>query len=117
MQWTIWNNNRFKAWCFLTLAIICEIIGTTFMAEAVRFDNLWGYGVMAVALVFSYYFLALSVQTIHVGIAYAIWEGVGLILLIIVAMLVFNEYPTFQEVIGIGLALCGITLVTMGEEH
>lgn len=105
------------AWACLTVAIVAEVVGTSFMADAARHGGHLGYVVMAVALAISYYFLALSVRGIAVGVAYAVWEGLGLTLLTLVGILVFKDSLSVQQMLGLGMAAVGIVCVTLGEEH
>ena len=111
------RNPAIVAWIFLVAAIVTEVIGTSFMAEAARDGGYLGYLVMAVALAVSYYFLALSIRSIAVGIAYAIWEGLGLTLLTLVSVFVFNEGLSMREFVGLAIAVAGIVCVALGEEH
>ena len=105
------------AWLTLMGAIGCEIIGTSFMASAARGGGLSGYVVMAAALALSYYLLSLSLRVISVGVAYAIWEGLGLVGLTLVGVHIFGESLARQELLGLGLALLGLVCVTLGESH
>lgn len=111
------GKDRLFAWLFLLLAIIAEVVGTSFMTLAARDGGYAGYFIMALALAISYYFLALSIRRIGVGVAYAIWEGIGLILLTIVGVYIFKDDLSIQELAGLAIAVIGITCVTLGEEH
>lgn len=110
------HSSHYKAWLYLLLAIITEVAGTSFMADSVRQDGLAGYLVMAVALPASYYFLSRAIQTLSVGIAYAVWEGLGLVGLTMVGIYWFDQQLVPQEWIGLALALVGIICITLGEE-
>ncbi|EKS6735758.1 multidrug efflux SMR transporter [Enterobacter ludwigii] len=105
------------AWFFLVIAIIAEVIGTSFMASSARDGHYYGYVIMGIALAISYFFLALSTRSISVGVAYAIWEGMGVTLLMLVGIWVFSEYISIQEFVGLVIAIIGIVCVTLGEEH
>lgn len=105
------------AWLYLLLAIITEVIGTAFMAFSARSGGYLGYLLMMVALAFSYYFLAFSIRKIAVGVAYAIWEGVGLLLLTLIGVFIFHDSMSIQELFGLLLAVVGIVCVALGEEH
>jgi len=87
------------------------------MASAARDGGYSGYIIMAIALTVSYYFLALSIRTIGVGVAYAIWEGMGLALLTMVGVFVFKDSLSVRELIGLGIAVVGIICLALGEEH
>ena len=105
------------AWLFLLMAIVAEVIGVSFLAHAARAATWGGYVVMAAALAMSYFFLALSVRRITVGVAYATWEGVGLTLLTAIGIVFFGEHVSTQQLAGLVLALVGIICVTLGAEH
>lgn len=111
------SNKRMLAWLCLMVAIFFEVVGTSFMASAARDGGYLGYFVMAIALAVSYYFLALSIRTIGVGVAYAIWEGLGLTLLTLVGVYIFKDNLSTRELIGLGIAVVGIVCVALGEEH
>lgn len=104
-----------RYWIFLFLAIIFEVVGVSFM-KAID-EALLKYGIMGSALALSYYFMALAIQKIAVGIAYAMWEVLGLILVIFISVLWFGEDFSFQEYIALVLAATGIILINMGESH
>lgn len=111
------STTRLLAWFCLMVAIVAEVVGTSFMAAAARDGGYVGYLVMAVALAISYYFLALSIRRIGVGVAYAIWEGLGLMLLTLVGVFIFKDNMSIKELIGLGIAVVGIVCVALGEEH
>ncbi|OQS48350.1 DMT family transporter [Chromobacterium violaceum] len=105
------------AWLVLLAAIVCEIVGTSFMAVAARSGGYLGYVWMSLALALSYYLLSLALRAISVGVAYAVWEGLGLVGLTAVSVWLFGEKLVPQEIVGLGLALLGLVCVTMGEAH
>ncbi|WP_233201314.1 SMR family transporter [Chromobacterium alticapitis] len=92
-------------------------MGTSFMAVAARSDSYLGYAWMAGALALSYYLLSLALRAISVGVAYAVWEGLGLVGLTLVSVWLFGEKLVPQELAGLGLALLGLACVTLGETH
>lgn len=110
------GSGALQAWICLFVAIVTEVVGTSFMAEAAREGGYLGYAVMAVALAMSYYFLALSVRHIAVGVAYAVWEGVGVTLLTLVGVFVFKDILSTQDFVGLAIAIVGIVCVALGEE-
>ncbi|MCV2358590.1 MULTISPECIES: DMT family transporter [Roseateles] len=110
------SRNLVVAWLFLFSAIAAEVAGTTFMANASRGDSFQGYLLMAAALAASYYLLSQAIGQISIGIAYAVWEGVGLASLSLVSVLVFKEELSHSEMLGLGLVMMGIVCVALGEE-
>lgn len=110
------NRNLIIAWLFLLSAIAAEVAGTTLMANASRGDSFQGYLLMAVALAASYYLLSQAIGQISIGIAYAVWEGIGLASLSLVSVLVFEEDLSGTEMLGLALVMMGIVCVALGEE-
>ncbi|EEO25244.1 DMT family transporter [Helicobacter winghamensis] len=106
-----------KAWIFLILAIVCEVFGVSVMNYSQEENQIFVYGFMFVMIGIAYYFMSISIRTISVGVAYAIWEIVGLSLITIIAVFIFGTSLKTQEYIGLGLAIIGITLVNLGEDH
>lgn len=111
------NKKIAIAWAILLAAIVAEVTGTSFMANAARGSGYTGYLVMAVALAVSYYLLSHAIRKISVGIAYAVWEGIGLAALTLVSVFVFEEGISGMEMFGLGMVLIGIACVALGEEH
>lgn len=64
---------------------------------------------------FSYWLLAKAAKTISIGIAFALWEGLGITLITIVSVMFLGYDVTVQELIGLALAIVGIVMVTMGR--
>ncbi|MEN3931035.1 SMR family transporter [Microvirga sp. W0021] len=115
---TVSRTGTVTAWSCLFVAILAEILGTSFMADAVRNNSKFtSYLITAVALAVSYYFLSLSIRRITVGVAYAVWEGLGLTLLTLVGVFLFKESLSVKEIFGLLIAVAGIICVALGEEH
>lgn len=96
---------------FLALAIILEVIGSSFLKASEGFTKLLPTLCMAVAFLCCFYFLSLALKTIPMGIAYAIWAGVGIILTTIVSVVVFKQTLDFPAVIGIMLIVAGVVVM------
>lgn len=82
---------------FLTAAIVAEVIGTTFMKQSNGFSKLTPSLITAVAYMVAFYFLSLTLKTIPTGIAYAIWSGVGIVLITAIAWIFQAEKWTRQQ--------------------
>ena len=106
-----------RAWLFLLIAISAEVSGTSSMKIAGTGGAIVGYLAMYVLIAISYYFLSLAAKSIPIGIAYAVWEGLGIGMITVVSMFVFGSSLVTQELIGLGMVILGLILVTAGEEH
>lgn len=103
---------------FLTGAILTEVVGTSSMAFIPDNEASWlNYLPMWILIALSYLMLAKAAKTISIGIAFALWEGLGIGLITLVSMLFLDYDISTQELIGLALAIVGIVMVTMGETH
>ena len=105
----------YVAWSFLWLAIASEVVGLIVMKMAVSRGHLEGYVLLYVLITVSYFCLAKAVRSIPVGIAYAIWEGSGIVLITLVSAFVFQHVLTTREILGVLMAVAGILMVNAGE--
>ncbi|MDU6924309.1 multidrug/spermidine efflux SMR transporter subunit MdtJ [Franconibacter helveticus] len=101
-------------WILLALAIVAEITGTLSLKWASQGDSLAGFILMMVMISLSYIFLAFSVKKIALGVAYAMWEGVGIILITIFSVLLFDETLSVSKVVGLAILISGIVLIKTG---
>ncbi|WP_157118036.1 DMT family transporter [Oceanicoccus sagamiensis] len=96
---------------YLAVAIIAEVIGTTALKASEEFSKpipsiivVLGYGA-------AFYFLSLVLKTIPIGIAYAIWAGVGIVLVAIVGVVLFEQKLDLPAVIGMLLIVSGVVVM------
>ncbi|MCX4190183.1 SMR family transporter [Methylophaga sp. OBS3] len=95
-------------WLFLSAAIIAEVFGTSFLKASEGFTKFWPSVAVVVGYVAAFYFLSLSLKFIPVGIAYAIWAGVGVVLIALIGWLVFGQQLDLAAIIGMALILAGV---------
>ncbi len=103
-------------WFMLTMAIVTEVISTSFMKLASDNHPVLGYGVMALFISLSYYCLAQAVKKIPLAIAYTMWEGVGLLLISLMSWLIFDEVFSLPKILAISALLTGLVLMNIGEK-
>lgn len=106
-------NPIFIGYGFLALAIICEVIATTLLVKSEQFTRLIPTLFMAALYIASFYFLSQTLRTIPLGIAYAIWGGVGIVLTAIIGLLVFRQTLDTAAVIGIALIVGGVIVINV----
>lgn len=94
----------------LALAIIGEVLGTNFMKASEGFTKLVPSSITVIAYLACFFFLAQSLKTINLSVAYATWAGVGIILTSIVAVVVWHEAISWPELLGIVLIIVGVVL-------
>ena len=98
-------------WVFLTIAIAGEIVGTLSMKASDGFSRR-AFGALAVVgYSVAFYFLALVLKSIPVGVAYAIWAGAGVATVAILGVLLFGQKLDLAAVIGIALIVAGMVIL------
>lgn len=101
-------------WILLALAIIAEITGTLSMKwSSVSDDNL-GYIFMLLMITLSYILLSFSIKKIALGVAYAMWEGIGILFITVFSVLLFDESISLLKIIGLTTLVVGIALIKSG---
>lgn len=98
---------------FLGLAIIGEVIATSFLRASAGFTQLVPTIVVVVGYGVTFYFFSLALQTIPVGIGYAIWSGIGIVLISIIAFFAYGQSLDLPALIGIGLILAGVIVINV----
>lgn len=102
-----------KQWMFLFIAIVSEVIATSALKATADFTKLWPSIIVVVGYVSAFYFLSLTLRTIPVGIAYAIWSGVGVALIALVAWVLYGQTLDMPAFIGIALIVAGVVVLNV----
>lgn len=96
---------------FLMLAIICEVCATSFLKAAQGFTVLVPSLAVVVGYGFAFYFLSLSLAQIPVGIAYAIWAGLGIVLICLSGFLFYGQRLDWPAILGITMIVGGVVCI------
>ena len=105
-------------WAYLGLAIIFEVCGTTFMKLSEGMTKMKFSAIMLVFYILSLSSLSLALKKIDVGVAYAVWSGIGIALITIVGTIFFKETLTIPKIIFIAFILVGaVGLNLFGTSH
>jgi small multidrug resistance pump len=100
-------------WLYLALAILAEVAATSALKSTNRFTRLGPSLVVVAGYGVAFVFLSLTLRTIPVGVAYAIWSGVGIVLIAIVAYVLHHQTLDAAAVIGIALILAGVIVINL----
>ena len=104
-------NLIMRDWIFLFFAIVSETFGTMMLNYSEQLSRLWPTIGTIVGYLLSFYLLAQALRTIPVGIAYAIWGAVGIVLIMILGAILFKQMPDLPAIIGILLIMAGIMVI------
>lgn len=98
---------------YLIIAIVSEVVATSALKSTEEFTRFWPSVLVVVGYCASIYFLALVLRTMPVGVAYAIWAGVGVAAIVVVGAIALKEVPDLPAVIGMTLIVVGVVIINL----
>lgn len=98
---------------YLTMAIVAEVIATTMLKASEGFTRLWPSLVVVVGYGVAFWGLSMVVKTMPLGIVYAIWSGMGIVLVSIAAVFVYEQKLDWPAVLGMGLIIAGVLVINL----
>ena len=98
---------------FLIVAIVAEVVGTTALKASDGFSRALPSLVVVVSYALAFYFLSLTLRAIPVGVAYAIWSGLGIVLISGVGWIYFKQSLDLPAILGIALIVAGVLIVNV----
>ncbi len=96
---------------YLLLAIIGEVVGTTYLKSTNNFSELLPSTYVVVGYTTAFYFMMLAMKTIPIAITYSIWAGVGISAITILGALKYKEIPDLMALLGLGLIIVGVIIL------
>lgn len=100
-------------WIYLAVAIVAEVVGTSFLKQADGFTRLWPSVIVIGSYIVAFYFLSLALKTLPVGIAYAVWAGTGVALIALAGFVFFGQALDWPAVLGIALIVSGVAVINL----
>ena len=101
------------AYFYLAIAIIAEVAATSALKASAEFTRLVPSLIVIVGYGIAFYCMTLVLRSIPVGITYAVWAGLGIVLVTIVGAVLYKEIPDLPAVIGIGLIIAGVVVINV----
>ncbi len=101
------------AYAYLAVAIVSEVIATSALKASDGFTRLWPSLATVVGYAIAFYFLGLTLRVIPTGIAYAIWSGVGIVLISAVGWVWFRQALDLPALVGMGLIVAGVVVLNV----
>lgn len=96
---------------YLALAIVAEVVATSALKASAEFTRLWPSLLVLAGYAIAFYLMTLVLRTLPVGITYAFWAGLGIVLVTLVGMVVYGERPDLPAVIGIAMIVGGVVVI------
>lgn len=100
-------------WLYLAVAIVFEVVGTSALKASDGFSRLWPSALVVVCYAAAFYFLSLTLKTVPVGVAYAIWSGVGVVLIALIAWALYGQALDLAAIIGMALIVAGVVVLNL----
>ncbi|CAN7368652.1 multidrug efflux SMR transporter [Trinickia sp. LjRoot230] len=104
---------RGSSYLWLAVAIVAEVIGTSALRASAGFTRLVPTLVVVAGYGVAFYCLSLTLKTMPVGIVYAIWSGVGIVLITLVAIVLYRQVPDLPAVAGLSLIVAGVVVLNL----
>jgi small multidrug resistance pump len=97
----------------LAIAIVAEVIATTALKATGEFTRVGPTLIVLVGYGIAFYFLTLTLRVLPVGVTYALWSGLGIVLIAVAAALIYGQIPDLAAVIGMALIVAGVLVVNL----
>jgi small multidrug resistance pump len=98
---------------FLAIAIIAEVIATSALKASEEFTKVVPSLIVIIGYGVAFYFLTHVLKTIPLGVTYAVWSGLGIVLVTIVGAILYKQTPDLPAVLGMGLIVAGVVVINV----
>lgn len=100
-------------WLLLAVAIAAEVVATSALKASQEFSRFWPSVIVVVGYGIAFYCLALTLRVIPVGVAYAVWAGLGIVLIALVSWLVYGQRLDLPAIIGMAMIIGGVVVIQL----
>ena len=98
---------------YFAAAIVSEVVATSALKASEQFTKFIPSLIVIIGYSISFYLLTLVLRTIPIGVTYAIWSGVGIVLVALVGAILYKQIPDIPAVIGMGLIIGGVVIINV----
>lgn len=98
---------------YLAIAITAEVIATSALKASSGFTRVVPGVIVILGYGIAFYCLAIVLKTMPVGVAYAIWSGLGILLITVVGFIAFNQKPDLAALLGMALIIAGVVVINL----
>lgn len=98
---------------YLAVAIVAEVAATSLLKASEEFTRLWPSLGVVLGYALAFYFMMLTLRTLPVGITYAVWSGLGIVLVAVVAAIAYKQMPDMPTMIGMALIIAGVVVIQL----
>nr|WP_299243581.1 multidrug efflux SMR transporter [uncultured Halomonas sp.] len=101
------------AYIYLFVAIVAEVLATSALKSSQEFTRFWPSVLVVGGYGLAFYMLTLVLRTVPVGIAYAFWAGLGIVLVTLIGVVVFKEKLDLAAVLGLAMIIGGVVVIQL----
>jgi small multidrug resistance pump len=100
-------------YAYLAISILAEVIATSALKASEGFTRVLPSAIVAIGYVISFYFLSLTLKVLPVGIVYAIWSGIGIVLISAIGWVLYGQKLDAAAIVGMSLIVAGVLVVNL----
>ncbi|WP_027965768.1 DMT family transporter [Halomonas halocynthiae] len=101
------------SYVYLAVAIVAEVFATSALKSSMGFTRLWPSLMVVAGYGLAFYMLSLVLRSLPVGVAYAIWAGLGIVLVTMVGVVVYGERPDLPAILGMAMIVGGVLIIQL----
>jgi small multidrug resistance pump len=102
-----------RAWAYLAIAVLAEVVATSALKASAGFTRPGPSLLVVSGYALAFYLMSLTLDTIPVGITYAVWSGVGIVLVTLVAWILYGQALDAPALLGLGLIVAGVAVLNL----
>ncbi|MDC9720840.1 MAG: SMR family transporter [Gammaproteobacteria bacterium] len=100
-----------KSWMLLLCAVVCEVVGTSAIKYSEGFTKIVPTVIVFIGFGVAFYLLSITLKVIPIGMAYAVWSGLGIVLISVIGHFVFQQRLDTPAFIGMSFILAGVIIM------
>ena len=100
-------------YALLGVAIVAEVIATSALKASAGFTRLWPSAIVVLGYGTAFYCLSLTLQSLSVGVAYALWSGLGIVLVTVASYVLYRQSVDAPALIGMALIVAGVAVIQL----
>lgn len=103
-------------WALLAVAIAAEVLATSALKASEEFTRFWPSVLVVIGYGIAFYFLSLTLRVIPVGVAYAVWAGLGIVLIALVSWVIYDQRLDLPAIVGMAMIIGGVLVINLFSE-
>lgn len=103
-------------WVLLAVAIAAEVLATSALKASEEFTRFWPSVIVIIGYGIAFYFLSLTLRVIPVGVAYAVWAGLGIVLIALMSWIIYDQKLDLPAILGMTMIIGGVLVINLFSE-